>query len=534
MEERLILTAVLLAACVASLVYRSALGRDRGRFAASIAVALAAGAALQAQHLAVTAATVAAFLALIIAPQPLARLAMGGGPVATAAAAVLPLVWWGRGGPAVKTASGAKALALAGQYDEATALLDRVDVRQVPRAARAALGTARASIALHRRDWNGVLHLADSLAPPGDPVQLLAARAAAELGRPAEALQRAARAVSAAPGTWDPLAVTVAELAAIAAAGDRARLEETLGTPEARSLEATLPGTADYWRGRCLLSQGAAEEARDTLERSLGSMPSSRARARSAVQRVIDGSVRHIPAVTLEGYEAARRTFDDLLVAMRPWARFIGGRGPTPVTWAIVLLSAALLAPLYAGGEALWSRMLEAWANTGEHVLVGREGWRLVTALFLHANIFHLGFNAAALLLFGGPVERLWGPVAMASLFLLTGMLGHLTSAMWHGVGSRSVGASTGVYGIVAVYIIALLQLPGEALRRYRHRRAFLLLTVVGFDVLFSLAEPRIDTAGHVGGFVAGILVAGVGFVARRLRVAEQDADGGAGVPPEV
>ena len=532
MEERLILTAVLLAACIASLVYRSAAGRDGGRFNASAAVALLSGLALQIEVFPITASAVAAFLTLVLAPQPVARVAMGGGRGARLATRVIPWLWWGPGGRALQAAARSHTLALTGRIDDAAALLDHVDVKAIPRTARAAVGAARASVSLHRRDWNAVLHLADTFAPPGDPVQLLAARAAAELGRPAAGLRRAARALCAAPGTWEPYSLAAAELAAAASAGDSELLERALLRPSGRALEAALPGSADYWRGRCHLSVGARAEAQTALHRSLSAMPEGQARARSAVQRAIDGTLGHIPAITLDGYREARAAFERLLVAMTPWTRFIGGTGAIPVTWAIILVSAALLSPLYMGSDATWIALIDDFANSGDRVLLHDEHWRLVTALFLHANIFHFGFNAAALLLFGGPVERLWGPFVMALVFLVTGLLGHLTSAVWHGMDSRAVGASTGVYGIVAVYIIALLQLPGDALRRYRLRRASLLLVVVGFDVLFSLVEPRIDTAGHVGGFLAGVVFAGAVFALRRLVHAPVALIGPEGPPP--
>lgn len=515
MEQRLILTAILLAAAIGCLVFRMRRTRDSGRFAGALLVAGLSGLALHLDGAVVpSVVAVGAFLCFVVLPQVAARAAQASPRVASLATAVLPLVWWGRGGRAIRDAARAQIHASRGNLLRASALLDAWGT-ELPPFARAAVGSARATVALHKRSWDEVVRIADEVAPASDPVQLHAARAEAELGRPADAFVRAGRALRASPGTWDPTALAVAEAAACSTAGDLDHLNRALKRPEGRAMESALPGTADYWRGRCLLSAGDAPGASDALGRALAIIPASQERARGVVLRTLDGTLRHA-AARQPGYEQARDRFERLLDGMLPWARFLGGRGAIPVTSAVVLLSALALAPRYTGHEALWGELLARFANVGSLVVEEGEHWRLVTALFLHANLFHLGFNAAALLLFGGPVERLWGPLRMAAIFLVTGLLGHLTSALWHGADSTAVGASTGVYGIIAVYIATLLQLPGRELRRFRVRRATLLLGVVAFDVLFSLVEPRIDTAGHVGGFLAGAVLAGLWLAARR------------------
>lgn len=535
MEERLILTAILLAAAIGCLVFRMRRTRDSGRFAASALVAALTGAALHwDEATALTVAAVLAFAAFVVLPQVAARVALSASRLSHLGTALLPLLWWGRGGRAIRDAAIAQLFASRGELSEATRMLDAWSAEPLPPHARAAVGSARATVAMHLRSWEAVVSIADDVAPAADPVQLLAARAAAELGRPAEAFRRAGRAVCASPGTWDAVSLAAAELAACATAGDLEHVDRALSRPEGRRLEAALPGSGAYWRGRCLLTTGDETGAKVALTAALERMPAGNTRARETVSRTLDGTLQHGRALSLAGYEHARDRFDELLGRMLPWVRFIGGRGAVPVTWVLIAVSALALAPLYTGHEELWGELLERYANVGSRVIADGEHWRLVTALFLHANLFHLGFNALALLLFGGPVERLWGPLRMVAVFLVTGLLGHLTSALWHGADSRAVGASTGVYGVIAVYIAALLQLPGRELRRFRLRRATLLLTVVGFDVLFSLVEPRIDTAGHVGGFAAGAVLSSLVYAIQRITKSTPPRGGTSPLDPNV
>jgi hypothetical protein len=60
------------------------------------------------------------------------------------------------------------------------------------------------------------------------------------------------------------------------------------------------------------------------------------------------------------------------------------------------------------------------------------EWWRLFSAMFLHANIAHIGFNMWALFLFGPALERRFGSISFAALYVASGLGG---GALYHLVG---------------------------------------------------------------------------------------------------
>lgn len=82
--------------------------------------------------------------------------------------------------------------------------------------------------------------------------------------------------------------------------------------------------------------------------------------------------------------------------------------------------------------------------------LVADEPWRLVTAIFLHAGLWHLGFNVIAIASIGPRIEELYGRLTLLMLFVITGVLGNVGSLVADlgdlGVG---IGASGGVMGLV-------------------------------------------------------------------------------------
>jgi membrane associated rhomboid family serine protease len=148
------------------------------------------------------------------------------------------------------------------------------------------------------------------------------------------------------------------------------------------------------------------------------------------------------------------------------------------------------------------------------------QGWRMVTAIFLHGGILHLLMTAYALWIFGPVVERELGRVRFLAIFLTTGLFASAASYAFANVPAQvSVGASGAIFGVVGAFVSY----------NYRHRElavaAARLRGLVPFlllNVVLTFSFPLIDWRAHVGGFVAG-LVAGVvaeGWGQRSSRVA--------------
>ena len=81
--------------------------------------------------------------------------------------------------------------------------------------------------------------------------------------------------------------------------------------------------------------------------------------------------------------------------------------------------------------------------------LLAGEWWRLGTCVFLHAGLWHIGFNVFALLQIGPAIEEQFGKARMVFLFMLTGIFAALGSAFigpW-GVGIGASGAIMGLIG---------------------------------------------------------------------------------------
>ncbi|MCZ7680994.1 MAG: rhomboid family intramembrane serine protease [Sandaracinaceae bacterium] len=70
------------------------------------------------------------------------------------------------------------------------------------------------------------------------------------------------------------------------------------------------------------------------------------------------------------------------------------------------------------------------WGANHRPLTRGGEWWRMVSSMFVHGGLVHLGFNMYALLIAGRLVERLYGHLGYALLYLLAGLAGSAASAL--------------------------------------------------------------------------------------------------------
>jgi len=146
-------------------------------------------------------------------------------------------------------------------------------------------------------------------------------------------------------------------------------------------------------------------------------------------------------------------------------------------------------------------------ANVGRYS-AGPQFWRLLTAVFLHGNLMHIGFNCWALYVIGPLIDHVMGSRRYFVLFLFTGVGGNVVSLAYHalrGLPFFQVGASGALFGLIgvaAVYGYRRRDYMGEMLKRQMVQWAI-------YGVMMGLFL-RADNAAHIGGFLCGAAAAAV------------------------
>ncbi len=211
--------------------------------------------------------------------------------------------------------------------------------------------------------------------------------------------------------------------------------------------------------------------------------------------------------------------------------------------WATPLLFAALwLAYLWAStrsGDTQRALLLDWGALTGGQAIADTwhalwfqgRGWRLLSALFLHADWAHLLGNLVFLLIFGLPAERVMGPWRFGLLFLLGGAIANLAAVLVIGAPHRLViGASGAVSAVIGAYLALFprarlgVVLPLGLFLEFVRAPASLLIGIWALlQVLFAYIGPAFGAVAwvaHIAGFAFGVLFALFvrAAIARRLR----------------
>ncbi|MGH9868920.1 MAG: rhomboid family intramembrane serine protease [Candidatus Polarisedimenticolia bacterium] len=213
--------------------------------------------------------------------------------------------------------------------------------------------------------------------------------------------------------------------------------------------------------------------------------------------------------------------------ATRGVARMAENMMPSAVSVSSVVLGLNLA--MYGVQLMVWSRLVEgglpramgidAWevtmdamgANVPVLVMAG-QWWRLLSSVFLHGGMLHVGMNCWALLAVGPLIEEMYGARKMLVFWVLTGMGGSLASTLWR-VGTANqrddilpgIGASGAIFGLIGVALVWGYRRGGALGAGVRAQMvqwaAYGLL--MGFVFAF-------DNAAHVGGLVTGVLLASV------------------------
>jgi membrane associated rhomboid family serine protease len=152
-----------------------------------------------------------------------------------------------------------------------------------------------------------------------------------------------------------------------------------------------------------------------------------------------------------------------------------------------------------AGGPLFEWGALVVRAQAGGQLVGLAEGewWRLLTAAFLHAGIFHLAMNMFILYLIGTPLEMALGRGRYAAIYFVSALAGS-AGALLLSPGAITVGASGAIFGIFGAAIV--LERQGV----YALGGSIVGLVILNLIITFTI--PGISVGGHLGGFAGGAL----------------------------
>lgn len=136
--------------------------------------------------------------------------------------------------------------------------------------------------------------------------------------------------------------------------------------------------------------------------------------------------------------------------------------------------------------------------------IINGEYWRLITPIFLHADIFHLITNLFGILVFGSIIEKKLGSTKFIIIYLIAGIYGNAFSfyfSPYLGVGSS--GAVFGILTSLLIYFYFNKNILGSIAREY----LISIITIISISLIFGFISSGIDNAAHLGGILSGLII---------------------------
>lgn len=152
--------------------------------------------------------------------------------------------------------------------------------------------------------------------------------------------------------------------------------------------------------------------------------------------------------------------------------------------------------------------------------LIPQRPWTVVTYMFLHAGLWHLGFNMLALYFFGPRVEARLGGQQFLTLYGLSGLVGALASLIFT-PRAGIVGASGAIFGVMLGYArywpTALIYVWGVV--PIQARWFVIGMTALSLFGGFGGLQAGVAHFAHLGGFLGGFVY--LSWVDRRSPAAQ-------------
>jgi len=202
----------------------------------------------------------------------------------------------------------------------------------------------------------------------------------------------------------------------------------------------------------------------------------------------------------------------NLRFGLAAWSKglseFFGGHAPVTTAILIVniiMFAAEIMGTLHAGKMSglsiLWSMDSETLYRLGASnyaVVIFRQWYRLVTAMFLHGGLIHIGFNMMVLLDIGPVVEELFGSSRYLFIYIVTGVIGFGLSMFFH----PAVGASGALMGLIGILIAVTGKRSSMESKALRSRLISWAISV--FLIGFFIGA---DNVAHFGGLASGFIL---------------------------
>lgn len=165
-----------------------------------------------------------------------------------------------------------------------------------------------------------------------------------------------------------------------------------------------------------------------------------------------------------------------------------------------------------------WYSSLIELLGASSHAVYSRgEYWRLLTTMFIHADIIHLLSNAFLFLIFGWLLKAYFGTMVFPISSFIIGIATTAMTIATYEPPILLIGASGMIYGMAALWIFFYIRFD------YDHTYQVRIIRAIGFAMVMLLPttfNPSTSYRSHAIGFINGIIAGFLLLPAVRRRIA--------------
>ncbi len=125
--------------------------------------------------------------------------------------------------------------------------------------------------------------------------------------------------------------------------------------------------------------------------------------------------------------------------------------------------------------------------------------WQVITNVFTHVDLMHLGMNMLALFFLGPQLCRVVRASRYLAIYLFSGLTASGFVYAMSAPQTLTLGASGAIFGLLGALLVVVWRLGGDMRG---------VLAWLGINVAFTFLGPNISWQGHLGGLLGGLLAA--------------------------
>src|ERR1044072_6992711 len=152
------------------------------------------------------------------------------------------------------------------------------------------------------------------------------------------------------------------------------------------------------------------------------------------------------------------------------------------------------------------------------------QWWRVITSMFVHIDLLHIGMNMFSLLIIGPFVEKLYGSAKFVVFWVASGIAGavamYLTlrpalargllgSFIFRSIDGTAAGASGALFGLIGVLFVFGIKYRRELPEGFKRVFGTGLLPIIFINLFIGfIGRSFIGNSAHLGGLFAGAILA--------------------------